>query len=250
PKGSIIAFNRACEQTSGYSFAEVGGRKIWDLFMVPEEVGRFQSVFQQLCLDQLPSDYEGYLVKRDGARRLIAWSSTVLAGNDGTPTCIIATGIDITEHKRLEKAILEISAREQRRIGQDLHDGLGQHLTGIAFMSKVLEAKLSEESLPESSDAAKIVKLVNEAINKTRELSRGLLPVVSEAHGLMSALKRCASEMEDLFQISCRFECGRPVLIDDVNMATHLYHIAREALDNAIQHGRAGHIDIVLLAQD
>ena len=103
PEGRIIRFNRACEQTSGYSFAEVAGQKIWDLFMVPEEVDRFKSVFQQLCSDQLPSDYESYLVKRDGTRRLIAWSSTVLPGNDGAPTYIIATGIDITERKHLEK---------------------------------------------------------------------------------------------------------------------------------------------------
>jgi PAS domain S-box-containing protein len=250
PKGSIIRFNRACEQTSGFSFAEVGGRKIWDLFMVPEEVDRFKSVFQQLCLDQLPSDYEGYLVKRDGARRLIAWSSTVLAGNDGTPTCIIATGIDITEHKRLEKTILEISAREQRRIGQDLHDGLGQHLTGIAFMSKVQEQKLMEKGVPEAGDAAKIVNLVNEAINKTRELARGLLPVVSDAQGLMSALQQWAGEVEDLFAVSCRFQCLTPVLIHDDTVATHLYHVAREAVNNAIKHGHARQIVIRLAADE
>ena len=205
PEGSIIRFNRACERTTGYSFAEVAGQKIWDLLMVPDEVDRFKSVLQQLRSDQLPSDYEGYLVKRDGARRLIAWSSTVLPGNGGTPTYFIATGIDITERKHLEKAILEISAREQRRIGQDLHDGLGQHLTGIAFMSKVQEQKLMERGMPEAGDAAKIVNLVNEAINKTRELARGLLPVVSDAQGLMSALQQWAGEVEDLFAVSCRF---------------------------------------------
>ena len=248
PEGRIIRFNRACEQTSGYSFAEVAGQKIWDLFMVPEEVDRFKSDFQQLCSDQLPSDYEGYLVKRDGARRLIAWSSTVLPGNDGTPTYIIATGIDITERKHLEKTILEVSGREQRRIGQDLHDGLGQHLTGIAFMSKVQEQKLVEKSLPEAGDAAKIVKLVNEAINKTRELARGLLPVVSDAQGLMSALQQWAGEVEDLFGVSCRFHCFAPVLIHDDTVATHLYYIAREAVNNAIKHGHASQIVIRLAA--
>jgi signal transduction histidine kinase len=163
---------------------------------------------------------------------------------------VIVTGIDITERQRLEKAILEVSAREQRRIGEDLHDGLGQHLTGIAFMSKVLESKLSENSLPESTDAAKIVKLVNEAINKTRELSRGLLPVVSDAYGLMSALTRHAEEMQDLFRITCRFECGDPVLIYDVNVATHLYHIAREAVNNAIKHGQPSHVVIGLFVEN
>lgn len=248
PEGRIIRFNRACEQTSGYSFAEVSGQKIWDIFMVPEEVDRFKLDFRQLCTDQLPSDYEGYLVKRDGGRRLIAWSSTVLPGNDGAPTYIIATGIDITERKHLEKTILEVSGREQRRIGQDLHDGLGQHLTGIAFMSKVQEQKLMEKSMPEAGDAAKIVTLVNEAIHKTRELARGLLPVVSDARGLMSALQQWASEVEDLFRVSCSFQCFAPVLIHDDTVATHLYYVAREAVNNAIKHGHAGQIVIRLAA--
>jgi signal transduction histidine kinase len=181
---------------------------------------------------------------------LINWSSTILAGKNGATSHVIVTGIDVTERQRLEKAILEVSAREQRRIGEDLHDGLGQHLTGIAFMSKVLESKLHEKSLPESCDAEKIVKLVNEAINKTRELSRGLLPVVSDAHGLMSALTRYAEEMQDLFQITCRFECAEPVLLYDVNAATHLYHIAREAVNNAIKHGNPSHVVIGLFAKN
>jgi PAS domain S-box-containing protein len=248
PEGRIIRFNRACEQTSEYSSAEVAGRKIWDLFMVPEEVERFKSAFQQLIADQLPRDYEGYMVKRDGTRLLIAWSSTVLPGKNGTPTYIIASGIDITERKRLEKTILEISAREQRRIGQDLHDGLGQHLTGIAFMSKVQEQKLMEKRLPEAGDAAKIVNLVNEAIHKTRELARGLLPVVSDAQGLMSALQQWAGEVEDLFAVSCRFQCFTPVLIHDDAVATHLYYVAREAVNNAIKHGHARQIVIRLAA--
>ena len=76
-----------------------------------------------------------------------------------------------------------------------------------------------EKSLPEAGDAAKIVKLVNEAINKTRELARGLLPVVSDAHGLMSALQQWAGEVEDLFGVSCRFQCFTPVLIHDDTVA-------------------------------
>jgi signal transduction histidine kinase len=145
---------------------------------------------------------------------------------------------------------LNISAREQRRIGQDLHDGLGQHLTGIAFMAKVHEEKLAEKQVSDAADAAKIVRLVNEAIHKTRELARGLLPVVSDAHGLMSALQLWAAEVEDLFGICCRFECETPVLIHDDGMATHLYHIAQEAVNNAIKHGRAHNILIQLTAEN
>jgi PAS domain S-box-containing protein len=250
PCGRIVRFNRTCEQTTGYSFAEVSGKCVWDLFLAPEEVDTFKAILAEPNSEQLSQDYQSNWLTRDGSSRLINWSSTILAGKNGATSHVIVTGIDVTERQRLEKAILEVSAREQRRIGEDLHDGLGQHLTGIAFMSKVLESKLHEKSLPESCDAEKIVKLVNEAINKTRELSRGLLPVVSDAHGLMSALTRYAEEMQDLFQITCRFECAEPVLLYDVNAATHLYHIAREAVNNAIKHGNPSHVVIGLFAKN
>jgi PAS domain S-box-containing protein len=250
PSGRIVRFNRACEETTGYSFAGVEGKYVWELFASSAESHDLRELFERAKSGENRSDYEGHWRDRDGTERLISWSSTGLAGRDGQLTHIIATGIDITERKRLEKTILEISAREQRRIGQDLHDGLGQHLTGIAFMSKVLEQKLCEKDLPEASEAQKIVKLVNEAIEKTRELSRGLLPVVSQSHGLMTALRQWAAEIEDLFHIACRFHCEKPVLISDVNAATHLYHIAQEAVNNAIRHGRAERIAISLSASD
>ena len=112
---------------------------------------------------------------------------------------------DISERKRLEKTVLDISEREQRRIGQDLHDGLGQHLTGIAFMTKVQEQKLAEKEIPRRRKRPRSFGLVNEAINTTRELAHGLLPVSADAHGLMSALQLYASEIEDLFGIACYF---------------------------------------------
>jgi PAS domain S-box-containing protein len=243
--GSILQFNRACENLSGFTFAEVRGRYFWDLFPVPEEAARFKRILGSLQTGQPVSGHESDLVTRDGGRRRIVWSSTLLPGGGAEPAHVI-TGIDVTERKRMEKAILEISAREQRQIGQDLHDGLGQHLTGIAFMSKVLERKLAASGADEAAEAGKIVQLVNEAIHKTRELARGLLPVVSDASGLMSALKHWAAEVEDLFHISCRFECEGPVLIADLEVATHLYHIAQEAVNNAIRHAQAEHMVLSL----
>ncbi len=247
-EGRILRFNPACELTTGYAKEDVQGKCVWDLFLLPEETDRFKTNFELLRTDLLPQDYQNCWVTRHGDQRLIAWSSTLLPGNGETTRYIIATGIDITERKNLEKAILDISAREQRRIGQDLHDGLGQHLTGIAFMAKVHEAKLAEQKRAETQDAAKIVKLVNEAIHKTRELARGLLPVVSDSHGLMSALQLWAAEVEDLFGVSCRFQCEAPVLIHDDAMATHLYHIAQEAVNNAIKHGAPRKVLIQLSA--
>jgi PAS domain S-box-containing protein len=248
PSGRIVRFNRACERSTGCTFADAAGQHVWDLFIPPEDAAGFRTHFEKMRAGQLQNDYECQWLARDGARRLIAWSGTSLGGGKGTPAYVIATGIDITERKHLEKAILDISEREQRRIGQDLHDGLGQHLTGIAFMTKVQEQKLKEKRLPYAADAAKIVKLVNEAINKTRELARGLSPVVSESHGLMSALQQLSTEIEDVFGLSCQLRCDNPVLIDDVSLATHLYHISQEAISNSIKHGKARKIEISLVA--
>jgi PAS domain S-box-containing protein len=249
PDGHIVRFNRACELTTGYAIDEVRGKPVWDFFLHAEEVEHARSILSHLSGDLLPQDFQSHWVTRHNAHRLIAWSWSMLPANDGTPSYIIATGIDITEREQLERALLEISAREQRRIGQDLHDGLGQHLTGIAFMAKVHEARLAEKQVAEAADAAKIVKLVNEAIHKTRVLARGLLPVVSDSQGLMSALQVWAGEVEDLFGISCRFQCETDVLIHDETMATHLYHIAQEAVNNAIKHGQAKDI-LIRLSSD
>ncbi len=156
----------------------------------------------------------------------------------------------MTERKRLERALLDASDREQRRIGQDLHDGLGQHLTGTAFLSKALQQRLESRELPEALEAHKIVMLVNQAIEKTRELSRGLMPVFSDAHGLMSSLQRFSDEIEDLFNVCCHLACDDPVLVDDVVVATQLFLIAREAVINAIKHGGASSVVIALAAID
>jgi PAS domain S-box-containing protein len=250
PEGRIVRFNRTCEQTTGFSFAEVNGRRVWDLFLAPSDRERFKAGFDQLLRGSAPREEESYWLTRNGDRRLIRWSTTILSGSGHAVRYVIASGTDITERKLLERTILDISGREQRRIGQDLHDGLGQHLTGIAFMSKVQEQKLAEKLRPEATDAAKIVRLVNEAIHKTRELARGLLPVQPDEQGLMSALQHFSCEVEDLFQVSCRFECEEPVLVPDEAVANHLYRIAQEAVHNAIKHGKARNIVIVLRAAD
>jgi PAS domain S-box-containing protein len=250
-EGRIIRFNRTCEQATGYSFDEVQGKLIWELLNSAEGIERFRAVFRELEAGRAADKhFESYWIARDGVARLIAWSTTILPASGDAPIYIVASGMDITERKHLEKTILEVSAREQRRIGQDLHDGLGQHLTGIAFMAKVQEQKLAEKQMSEAADAAKIVRLVNDAISRARELAKGLAPVVSDAHGLMSALQLHAAEVEDVFRVSCRFQCDPPVLVSDGNVATHLYHIAQEAITNAVKHGQARNILVRLSAFD
>ena len=157
---------------------------------------------------------------------------------------------EMAERERLEKELLETSEREQRRIGHDLHDSLGQHLTGTALAGQVLEEKLARQSLPEATDARRVVTLVEEAIELTRSLARGLHPVTLEDSGLTPAFEELAAIIEERFQISCRCECAREVFIGDIAVATHLYRIAQESISNAIKHGRARHILLRLEASD
>jgi signal transduction histidine kinase len=149
---------------------------------------------------------------------------------------------EFEERKRLEVEILDISERERKRIGQELHDGLGQQLTGIALMSKVLQHKLNKKSLNESVDAEEISSLVNQAIDQTRGLARGLHPVDLTASGLVPALQELAAMTSHLFGISCTFKHDNLVSVEDIEVAIHVYRIAQEAITNSIKHGQAKNV--------
>jgi len=157
---------------------------------------------------------------------------------------------EMAERERLECELLEISEREQHRIGQDLHDGLCQHLTGATLAGQVLEEKLEALHLPVAADASRVVEIIEEGINLSRKLAKGLYPVEIEADGLMLALEEFAITSSKLFKVSCRFECDLPVLIYDSATAGHLYRIAQEAVGNAIKHGKAKNILIRLDASE
>jgi len=154
---------------------------------------------------------------------------------------------EIDERRRLERDILAISEREQRRIGQELHDSLGQQLTGTAIMIKALEQRLKAKSPQESARAQEIGRLLNQAAEQTRRLAKGLHPVSLDTAGLMSALQELAVNTQQLFGVHCTFDCDEPVPINDAAVAVHLYRIAQEAVTNAIKHGRAENIAMSLI---
>ena len=153
---------------------------------------------------------------------------------------------EIGERKRLEKELVEISETERRRIGQNLHDDLGQLLTGIAFMTQSLAEKLAEGSVPEVSDAAKIQALVNQSLRHTRVLSRGLTSAELDETDLAASLQALARHVGGLFEASCRFRSEGTIPPVSEGVARQLFYIAQEAATNAIKHGRPRQVWIVL----
>jgi PAS domain S-box-containing protein len=172
----------------------------------------------------------------------------VLVRDDGIGTGISISTRDITERKRLEQEILDVSGRERQSIGRDLHDGLGQELTGVALMLRGLGSRV-QERCPDAMDSInEIVGLVNQSIENARSLARGLLPVRTETGGLVFALRELASRSRDLYgmQVNFRAEVWPALNLDETD-ASHLYRIAQEALTNSARHGHAALVDIFLL---
>jgi signal transduction histidine kinase len=159
----------------------------------------------------------------------------------------LALAQEMAERERLEKEILNVVEREQQRIGHDLHDSLGQHLTAAALAGKVLSDQLADQPVPAAA-ARRVVTLVEDGIALTRTLARGLTPVELTADGLMQAFEELSDSIAERFRVECRFECDVPVLIPEAPTATHFYRIAQEAINNAVKHGQPKRI-IVQLAR-
>ncbi|MDO8540319.1 MAG: PAS domain-containing protein [Opitutaceae bacterium] len=155
-------------------------------------------------------------------------------------------GTDITQRKLIERELLRVSDAEKNRIGSDLHDGLGQYLTGISCLSAALRDKLQVQKKPEAEDAATISSLVQEAIAQTRALARGLCPVQLETSGLETALEDLTYQVQRLHGLECEFESKGPVGVCETSVAIHLYRIAQEAITNAIKHASARRIKVTL----
>ena len=153
---------------------------------------------------------------------------------------------EVAERKRLEKEVLKISEEEQRRIGRELHDGLQQELVGMTFECQLLNKKLTGKSLPEADYTKRMRKLLNDAIDHTRDITRMLYPIDVESKELTLAIEQLATRIEHLFRISCPFKCNKAITVEDTEIAINIYRIAQEAITNAIKHGKADNISISL----
>jgi PAS domain S-box-containing protein len=245
--GLIIRFNRACERSSGYSAAQMLGQPFWRLISRRDEQQNAREIFDRLQRGLEFNTHENHWRAANGEDHLIAWSNTILRDASGQVDYVIATGIDITDRRQLEKELLNIEESVQQRIGHDLHDDLCQRLAGIEIMSQVLEQQLGSKSKAMAGRAGEISQLVRDAIGHTRALARGLSPVVMEVEGLTAALQQLAESTKSIFGVDCVFRCPEPVSVKNLSVATHLYRIAQEAVSNAIKHGEARRIEIALV---
>jgi signal transduction histidine kinase len=157
---------------------------------------------------------------------------------------------EMAERERLGHEIAEVADRERHRLGQNLHDSLGQHLTGTALAAELLRGKLAMRAAAEVPDADKVVRYLEEGIDLTRNLARGFFSPELDADGLSVALQGLAANITERFGVQCNFSGSEAVIVRDATTATQLYHIAQEAAMNAVRHAKASQIDIRLANSD
>lgn len=261
-QGTIRSVNSAAEEIFGYRAAEMVGQNL--RLLVP------------IAVDELPDG--GGQHDGPGEMRHALGHHRELAGRrrDGSrfpceaaineiPRLGLFTGIlrDVSERMALQKHVLEIAAEEQRRIGQELHDGTGQELTGLSLYASALldllrgstdnaPAGKTPRTLEEAElagllrTAERLAQGLRQANRHVHQLSHGIMPVQIDAEGLRSALAELAAATDGQENIVCRFHCPGPIAVPDNTTATHLYRIAQEAMNNALRHSRADQIEISL----
>src|SRR5438445_4175599 len=151
---------------------------------------------------------------------------------------------EIRRRKGLEGEILEVSDREQQRLGQELHDGVCQHLTAVAFMARSVALRLKNHRVIDAADIEKIAQLVNDGATDMRNLSRALHQSDVDAPRLTGALQDLVDR--EIWRTPCRLEVKPSFQIEDDAVAAQLYRIAREAVINASKHAQAREIVVSL----
>lgn len=247
--GIIQSYNRAAEKIFNYSKEEVIGKNINMLMPSPhhENHDRYISNYLETGEKQIIGTGREVRGKRkDGTTFPIELSvSEVEWGEEKFFSGIIK---DISEQRRLENEIIEIGESERRRIGQDLHDGLGQMLTGISLMSQNLAKRMEANGIPGAGELKEITEMIKEADQYARTLSHNLMPVELDADGLSNALDKLCKRAEKLFDVNCRYIKESEVSVENRTASTHLYRIAQEAINNAVRHGQADLIKLNLNA--
>ncbi len=257
PSGEFIHLNPAFLAGLGYSAGQLIGRTPWQSGLMDKaETQRSKRRFQQLLTHGSNPVVEMRLKGATGEWHEIELLSVATRRPDGNIDRIIITGIDVTERNRLQREILNLVEGEQARLGHDLHDGVGQTMTGIISLLNALENDLTG---PARDDATRIRELLQESVAEVRRLSHGLSPTSVKYRGLRGGLELLAETVRLNYRTPCTCEIDRTIEISNTEVETHLFRICQEAINNALRHGKPSHLfisltqkggDIILQVQD
>ncbi len=250
PDGTLTFVNGAYCRYFGKTKEELMGVSFLSLIPETERTRCFQHL-DAVKKARQPLVVEHQVTMADGTLRWQRWTDRPIFDEQGRLVEIQSVGQDVTERWELERRVQEISEWERRRLGQELHDGLGQYLTGVTYKGAALQFQLEELGLSQQADLAEeLVQMTNRAVRQTRNLSALLLPVAIERDGLVFALEEMASQATCERHVKCSFTSEGGVEGLEFSSAVHLYRIAQESTHNAIQHGEALNVWIDLRLEE
>jgi PAS domain S-box-containing protein len=247
-RGMIESVNSAAEEMFGHSSAEMVGQNIGlfvpvpDLMMLDRNSGESaRSTMRRM----IKSGREIHALRKDGSTFPVEVTVSDV-GSLGLFTGILR---DVSQRMELEREVLDATAAEQRRIGQELHDHIGQELTGLEMLvDTLLESVRTSRGSPQEL-GAKIASGLRKTHREVRALARGLIPVEIHPSGLREALEQLAARISEQGALKCRFRASGKVQVSDAGIATHMYRIAQEAIANSIRHGQPNAIEVRLRVQ-
>jgi two-component system sensor kinase FixL len=250
-KGAILTVNSAVSEMFGYEKDELVGRNL--KLLMPFPFNESQDNFMKSNLSGgdkkiLGEEREIHGLRKDDAVFPI---EVVLSEIQWEGDRIFAGVIrDLSARRALERKLIEIGNEERQRIGRNLHDGLGQMLTGIRMLSENLARKLNANALPCADDVQEIAEMIHEADEMVRSIARDMVQVDFEKSGLHVALDNLCKQTTKLTGVNCELMVTETVEIDDHSMALHLYRIIQEAINNAVKHGKADRVVVRLSRND
>jgi len=242
--GRFVHANASFSDTMGYNKKQVIGKTPWEIgLMDAAETALSKERFARLLRGEKNPPADSRLRTKDGEWRSVELRSIATCKPDGTLDRIVVTGTDMTERNRLQQEVLRVVEQEQARVGHDLHDGVGQTMTGIVSLLEALEADLDGEP---RQQAQRIHELLRQSVSEVRRMSHGLSPTSVKYRGLVGALQLLAETVRTNFRTPCECEVDAGIAIQNNDIEAHLFRIAQEAVNNALRHGKPTKVKLSL----
>jgi PAS domain S-box-containing protein len=245
-RGYIVQINPAFERIVSGRESELLGRDLLEVLQLADEGER--SGLAAALFDGRRSEYRAHkrYQREAGQDVWVNLTLSVVRDVDERLVHLIALLEDVSDRRRLEREVADQAVAEQQRIGQELHDELGQILTGMNYLSSSLASRLKSAGVAEAEAAEQVTRGIQQALTQVRTIAKGLVPVEIDKDGLRIALHDLAARIQEIYGTTCSFKCSEAITVEDNATAVHLYHIAQEAITNAIKHGNATRIEVHL----